>query len=270
MKVGFFQFKPEFGKVKENADTVTRILKHANFDLIVLPELANSGYFFTSEQELEQFSEDPSKGIFTDALKWIASKKNAYIVSGFCEKSEENNKTVFYNSSILVYPNGDYKIYRKLHLFLDEKKWFRPGNLPLEVFEISGEFGKAKVGMMICFDWIYPEIARTLALKGAQIICHPSNLVMPYCQQSMYARAIENRVSVVTANRIGKEKRGETELRFTGKSIMVGIEGKYLDTAGEDTEEVFIADINQNLADNKMINSENNLFEDRRPEFYFK
>jgi predicted amidohydrolase len=82
-----------------------------------------------------------------------------------------------------------------------------------------------KVGMMICFDWIFPESARTLALKGAQIIAHPSNLVLSYCQQAMFTRAVENRVFTITANRTGTEINGDKELYFTGKSVIVDTKG---------------------------------------------
>ncbi|MEZ4690386.1 MAG: nitrilase-related carbon-nitrogen hydrolase [Ignavibacteria bacterium] len=77
--------------------------------------------------------------------------------------------------------------------------------------------------MMICFDWFFPETARTLALKGAQIICHPSNLVMAYCQTAMFTRALENRVFTITANRIGYDVRENKELFFTGESVIVSL-----------------------------------------------
>jgi len=76
--------------------------------------------------------------------------------------------------------------------------------------------------MMICFDWFFPESARTLALKGAQLILHPSNLVMPYCQDAMITRSIENRVFSITSNRIGREG----GYNFTGKSQIVSFDGK--------------------------------------------
>ena len=81
---------------------------------------------------------------------------------------------------------------------------------------------------MICFDWVIPEAARTLALKGAQIICHPSNLVMPYCQKAMYARAVENHVFIITPNRIGKDENSGKEVSFTGGSIILNPKGDYL------------------------------------------
>ncbi|MBK7255184.1 MAG: hypothetical protein IPI04_15080 [Ignavibacteria bacterium] len=102
-------------------------------DLLVLPELANSGYLFSDKNELTEFSENIDTGKFCNALKDISSEKNCNIVSGICEKSEDK----FYNSSVLFCPDGKYFVYRKIHLFDKEKKWFSPGDMELEVYEIS-------------------------------------------------------------------------------------------------------------------------------------
>ena len=185
--------------------------------------------------------------------------------SGICEKADD----LFYNSSVLFCPDGKYFVYRKIHLFDNEKKWFEPGNKILEVHEISGEnFEKVKTGMMICFDWIFPETARTLALKGAQIICHPSNLVMAYCQTAMFTRALENRVYTITANRIGSDVRENKELFFTGESVIVSPKGEYLCRGSVDKEEICIAEIDPDFALNKNLNDRNNIFTDRKKEFY--
>jgi predicted amidohydrolase len=112
--------------------------------------------------------------------------------------------------------------------------------------------------------------ARTLALKGAQIICHPSNLVMPYCQKTMYARAVENRVFIITTNRIGTETRNDEELIFTGGSVIFDPKGNYLSEGTINEEELKIEEINQTDADDKFINKFNNVITDRREEFYYK
>lgn len=264
MKAGYLQFKPELCKPDDNIRKIEELVSDLNFDLIVIPELANSGYLFSSFKELEISSEEIPNGKFCNSLKNIAKEKNAHIVSGICER-EGNN---YYNSSVLVYPNGEIKTYRKIHLFYEEKKWFKPGNIPLEVHLISGDFGTALVGMMICFDWIFPETARTLALKGAHIICHPSNLVLQFCQKAMYARAVENRVFTITANRTGKDENSGKELYFTGASVIVDPKGNYLAHGSDDKEECFIADIDPDKAVDKNVTPLNNIFEDRRKEFY--
>jgi predicted amidohydrolase len=121
---------------------------------------------------------------------------------------------------------------------------------------------------MICFDWIFPESARTLALKGAQIIAHPANLVLPYCQDAMVTRSIENRVFTVTANRIGREKLNDQELAFTGGSQITNPKGDILFRGPMDKAAVHILTINPDQALNKHISIRNDLFKDRKPEHY--
>jgi predicted amidohydrolase len=267
MKVGYLQFKPEFSDPGYNISLIEDRLRDKEFDLMVLPELSNSGYFFSSFDEVRKSSEEIPGGAFCNLLKKITSSKNAYIVSGICEKAGDK----FYNSSLLVYPDGKIEVYRKIQLFYEEKKWFKPGDLPLQSYEIkSPNFNKTVIGMMICFDWIFPEVTRTIALKGAQILCHPANLVMPYCQDAMVTRAVENRIFTITCNRIGTEYSGDKELVFTGMSEIVDPGGQILYRASQDEEECNIIEIDPGLALDKNINPRNNLFEDRREEFYFK
>jgi len=121
---------------------------------------------------------------------------------------------------------------------------------------------------MICFDWIFPEAARTLALKGADIICHPSNLVLPYCQTAMVTRCLENHVFAITANRIGTEQRGVRTLTFTGGSQVTDTKGKILHRASTDREEVAVIEIDPQLAQDKHATANNHIFNDRRPEMY--
>jgi predicted amidohydrolase len=265
MKAGYLQFKPELGEPGKNTERIEELVRDKDFDLLVMPELANSGYLFSSAGELDKCSEEIPHGSFCKSLQNIASSKNAFIVSGICER--EGDK--FYNSSVLVYPTGDVMVYRKIHLFHEEKKWFRPGDYPLQVYQIENQrMGKVKIGMMICFDWVFPETARTLALKGAQIICHPSNLVMQYCQRAMFTRALENHVFSITANRTGKDTNGGKELNFTGESVIVDPKGNYIARGSADGEECVVVDIDPQDALNKDITPLNNIFEDRREEFY--
>ena len=269
MKVGYLQFKPELGKPKRNLEKVSDLISKENFDLLVLPELANSGYLFGEREELRHVSENPDTGKFCNMLKRISKEKDAYIVSGFCESVKEDNREIYFNSSILVYPNGEFRVYRKTHLFYDECDFFEPGNTGFWVYEIfNKKFGFVKIGMMICYDWIYPEAARSLALRGADIICHPSNLVMPYCQAAMFTRALENRVYTITANRVGKDINGEKSLEFTGESVILNPKGEYLARGSKDKEEITFIKINPELSRDKHINEKNDLFAERRDHFY--
>jgi len=122
---------------------------------------------------------------------------------------------------------------------------------------------------MICFDWIFPEAARTLALLGAQVICHPANLVLPHCQKAMITRSIENRLFIITANRIGTEsKPGSEPISFTGRSQIVGPEGTVLARAPRARRMVALVEIDPALALDKRITPENDILLDRRPELY--
>jgi len=271
MKIGYLQFEPELGKAKRNSEKVESFISKDSFDLLVIPELANSGYLFNEPEELVKVSENPDTGKYCGMLKRMSKEKNAYIVSGFCESAAEESGKVYYNSSILVYPDGEFRIYRKTHLFFDEKKFFKPGNTGFWVYDIyNKKFGTVKLGMMVCFDWIFPEAARTLALRGADIICHPSNLVMSYCQNAMFTRALENRVFTVTANRTGKDVNGGSSIEFTGESIIVSPKGEYISRASKDKEELVFVNIDPVLSRNKYINDKNNIFEDRRELFYYR
>lgn len=265
MKIGYLQFEPEFGNPERNISKIETLTSDKDFDLLVLPELANSGYLFSNKKELEESAEEVANGKFCNSLRRVCSDKKSYIVSGLCERA--GNK--FYNSAVLVCPDGRVYTYRKIHLFDEEKLWFEPGNLELKVHEISGNnFGKVKIGLMVCFDWIFPETARTLTLKGAQIICHPSNLVLGLCQNAMFARAVENRIFTITSNRIGKDTKKDKELSFAGESVIINPKGKYLCRGSADKEEVCIAEINPDEALDKNITGRNHLMGDRRKEFY--
>ena len=124
------------------------------------------------------------------------------------------------------------------------------------------------IGMMVCFDWIFPEVARTLALKGADILCHPANLVLSHCQQTMLSRCTENLVYAVTANRTGSESNSSGTLDFTGTSQIVAPGGGIVHRSGKEIEEVHVAEVDILQSRNKCITERNDVLADRRPEFY--
>jgi predicted amidohydrolase len=260
MKVAVLQYNPIFGKKEANLRTVEKMLLKANFDLIVLPELFATGYLFLSKKEVAGLSEEISEGPTVAMMLDLCKRKNAFSAFGFLEKANGN----FYNSALLVGPKGILLHYRKIHLFFEEKKWFSPGNLPLSVTSVKG----AQAGIMICFDWRFPETARTLALKGADLILHPSNLVLPHCPDAMVTRALENNLFTLTADRTGVEKRGGKMLRYIGQSEIVAPNGKILLRLGKTEEKIGVVQINPLEARKKKINRYNDLFKDRKPEFY--
>jgi predicted amidohydrolase len=260
-KVGVVQFRPLFLNVQENLKKLENLLSSVQADLLVLPELATSGYLFKNKQELEAVAESAVDGVTVRFFKKLAKEMNTSYVVGFAEKEGKQ----YYNSSLLANPDGQVFIYRKTHLFFEEKQWFQPGNLGFNVFAAKNG---VKVGLMICFDWIFPESSRTLTLRGAQIIAHSANLVLPWCQQAMITRSLENQVFSITANRIGTEVNGESELTFTGMSQILSTKGEILHRCTEQEETVQIVEICPEKADDKQITKYNHLFSDRRPELY--
>ena len=229
MKIGVYQFAPEFGQKEKNLQKIEDVLDDARADLVVLPELCTTGYQFVSREEVDGFSEPVPEGPTVNRLSKICKQKKMFLVAGLAELSK---KTV-YNTAVLLGPDGFMGSYRKVHLFFEEKQWFQPGDQGFPVYDI----GQARIGLMICFDWIFPEAARCLALQGADMICHPVNLVLPYCQEAMITRSIENGVFTVTANRIGTEERGGKDpLTFTGASQITGPRGELLFRLDTDRE----------------------------------
>ncbi|MBI5048852.1 MAG: acyltransferase [Deltaproteobacteria bacterium] len=261
MRVEFLQTSPVFGKIKENVKKVAIKLNSIDASLVVLPELFSTGYQFKSKKEVSLLAEEVPQGWTSQRLIQIAKTKKIFIVAGIAEK----HRGRFYNSSLFVGPKDFIGVYRKAHLFWNEKIFFSPGNTPFKVYNI----GSAKIGMMICFDWLFPEAARVLALKGADIICHPSNLVLPHCPQAMITRCLENRVFAITANRVGVEHRIKGQkLKFIGQSEIVAPDGKMLCRASDNKEEAGIVEIDPRLARNKNITLLNNIFKDRRKKLY--
>lgn len=259
-KIGYFQFRPLFGKTSKNAELVVKTLSDVTADIIVLPELAFTGYYFQNRDELKALAEDPGNSATIGSLTALCKKQNFYLVTGFAEKDRDK----YFNSSLLIGPEGVVHTYRKLHLFNEEKNWFDPGDAPLSVQTVRD----AKIGMMVCFDWIFPEVTRTLSVLGADIICHPSNLVLSFCQTTMLSRCLENAVFAVTCNRFGLDKRPQGELKFTGKSQIAAPKGVLLNRSPSQKSDLYLTEIDIHLARNKQITALNDLVGDRRPEYY--
>ncbi|MBU7031656.1 MAG: acyltransferase [Theionarchaea archaeon] len=248
MIVGFFQMNPVILEVETNVDSACRALERITADLMVLPEFFHTGYAFESMEEVKRVAE-PIPGYSTEKLQEIACDKDMIIVAGICER----DKDTYYNSAVFIC--GDSIItYRKVHLFLDEKNFFTPGNEFLVVDSI---------GIMICFDYFFPESARSLMLKGARLIAHPSNLILPYCPDAMVLRSLENRVFSVTCNRVGDER----GLTFIGQSQIIDSKGNILYRAGR-AEEVVTREINLEDADSKYVTRRNHVLQDRNPHAY--
>ena len=257
-KIAFLQFKPKHKDVAANLALIQGYEEQiSRVDMVVLPELATTGYVFEKKEELISLSEELPKGHQSKFFFELSKRTNTLIITGIAEKEG----SYLYNTQAVFYPNGHFEKYRKIHLFFREKNIFDIAHNEPKVVEYMG----VKIGLMICFDWAFPEHARILMLKGAHILAHSSNLVLPGLGQAgMRIRSIENRVFSVTANRYGRE--GNTN--FTGKSQIIDPYGEKLKDAPENAESFQYVDINPFEAENKNITPLNNIKQDRRTELY--
>lgn len=260
--LALLQTAPVFGEVEQNLDAVERELEGLHADLLVLPEFFATGYSFRDREEARAYAEPFDGGRTTERLCAWSRATGGVIVAGYPERSGD----AVYNAAAVVAAGEPLASYRKVHLFGFEPECFDPGDRPFSVVEHAG----LRVGTMICFDWIYPEAARALALAGADVIAHPSNLVLPgWCQRAMEIRALENRVFAVTANRYGTEARSpRPRLPFTGASQIVSPEGRVLTSAEPEGMARLDVTVEMSKARSKRIPSGNDVFAERRPEMY--
>jgi len=260
MRAGFVQTKQVYGRKKDNIEQALELIKDIKADILVLPELFSTGYLFPSKKEAARYAESVPEGKTVRMFKSLAKKNKCSYVFGIVEN--KSGKT--YNSAVYVTPKGKVNVYRKVHLFYKEPQIFAKGNIKFKPYP----FYEYKIGVMICFDYIFPEACRALALQGADLICHPSNLVLDYCQKAMQTRSLENRIFTITANRVGSDSNAGETLKFTGKSQITDPEGNVLLRAGATKPVVRHREIDLKKASDKNPTEFNHLFGDRRTEFY--
>lgn len=260
VRLGVLQFSPRFGAPGANLDRIDAMITASpRADLWVLPELCTTGYQFRSRAEAKALAE-PLDGPSVARLRALARRRRIHLVAGFAERRGER----LYNSALVISPVGLLGVYRKTHLFWREKRWFAPGDaLPL----FRTPWGP--MGVLICYDWRFPEAARSLALRGAWLIAHPSNLVYPHAPDAMVTRALENRVWIATADRVGAEGRIPGErLRFHGMSQVVDPFGHPLVRLGRRAAGTAVVVADLALSRLKRLNALNHLFRDRRTDLY--
>jgi predicted amidohydrolase len=256
------QFCPKYADLDYNIEFLIDKIKDDDSDIIVFPELALSGYFFTKKSDLSDLAIRADGEIISQFQK-LSQKLDKVIVFGFVEK----DKSSFYNSAAILLPDiNESSIYRKSHLFYKERLVFEQGNTGF--FNVYWSEKDVNIGTMICYDWRFPEAARTLALKGADLILCPANLVTGVWEEPMRTRALENKVYVAVINRTGYESINEETLEFNGKSTIISYNGKSLISAGEDNEIILTSELSPEKTRDKSFNDINNIFLDRRPELY--
>lgn len=269
-KIAAIQFEPEFGDVDRNLAAMEAHVRAAHASgarLMVLPELADSGYVFETMDEVADLVGEIPAGKSAQALLALAAELGVWIVSGLAERDGDS----FYNSAMLCGPDGYIGSYRKLHLWNREKLFFAPGDLGLPVFDTP----LGKIGMAICYDGWFPETFRGLADKGAEVVCVPTNWVpmpdQPEGAEAMAntlhkAAAHSNGLYIACADRVGTE-RGQP---FIGQSLIVGPNGFALDGPADKTsEKILIAEVNPGgIAEARKISEFNDVHADRRRDVY--
>jgi predicted amidohydrolase len=255
MKIGIGQFTPRLGDWEHNLEKISRITRSTSADLWVFPEMCLTGYMFKDREEIRKVIEKIKYSELVTRLAELSRKTKSTLIVGLPELI---GKKIF-NAVWVMNKKGLLAKNQKTHLFFKEKFLFSPGETGPTLFEV----GKVKVGLGICYDYMFPEYWRSLALRGAQIFINPANFVFRYGFQLMRTRAIENGVFSVCVNRVGNE-RGQN---FFGNSEVVGNRGDVLFVAGDD-ECVKVVLIDSDKADDKKWNEYNDLFGDRRCQFY--
>jgi predicted amidohydrolase len=262
LKVAVVQFTPLFGHKEENFNRIQRILDDAAADIIVLPELCTTGYFFVSRAEVAAVAERRTGKTFEFFYRQ-ARRLDAVVIAGFAEQGQHG----LYNSAMIVQPeHTEPYVYRKTHLFYKERDCFDFGDSGF--FVVEDKPRSIRIGCMICYDWRFPESARILSLLGADLIVCPANLVTDAWQRVMPARAIENKVYIAVANRAGSERRKAERMNFKGRSAIWDYDGIEMRTAGATGDAVLTVDVFPHRTRDKSFNSVNDVLQDRRPQHY--
>ena len=267
VKIAGVQMEPRILETERNLARcleLTEIASREGARLIVFPEVALSGYIFTSLDEALPFAE-PIPGPSTEAILSACRELNVYVIIGLLE--EEGGK--YYNAAAFLGPQGLVSKYRKLHLpHLGIDRFVNHGDLPLTVHDT--EVGR--IGIGICYDQRFPEHARVLALQGADVIVIITNWpegAEVSAEYMVRTRANENNVFYVAVNRIGEER----GVNFLGLSKIVHCNGDLLVEGGRCQEDILYAEIEPALARQKQrqfVQGElgSHMFNNRRPELY--
>ena len=270
LTVAVGQVEPVFGDVAGNVERTADVVARAaaqGAQVLVLPELVSSGYMFASREEAFALAEIAGEGPATSAWLRLAAEHDLVIVAGFPERDGAR----LYNAAFMAHPDGTHAVYRKVHLWDEEALYFEPGDLGFPV--VATPHGR--LGMLICYDGWFPESYRTLALKGADLVCVPTNWVPIPGQQPgqpamatvlSMASAHSNGLVVAAADRVGTERGQE----FIGQSLIASHTGwPVAGPASRVDEDLLIAQVD--LAEARRSRSWgrfNNPVRDRRPDSY--
>ncbi len=268
--IACLQIQPSFGDVAANIARSLQLIDRAAADganLVVLPELCNTGYVFASRAEAFAIAEEIPAGPTVAAWAERAARHKLHLVAGICERAGNN----LYNSAVVIGPDGYVGTFRKVHLWNEEALYFEPGDLGFPVFHTP----IGRIGVAICYDGWFPESYRLCALQGADIVCVPTNWV-PIPGQAAGRQAManilamgaahSNSIFIACADRVGVE-RGQP---FEGQSLIVSYTGwPVAGPASRDSEEIILAKVDLGEARRKRNwNAFNQVLRDRRTDVY--
>jgi len=270
VKLACIQMQPSFGDVASNVARSVQLIEQAasqGANLVVLPELCNSGYVFSNREEAFAVAEEIPAGRTASAWMECAARHRLHLVAGICERAGNR----LYNSAVVIGPQGYIGTFRKVHLWNEEALYFEPGDLGFPVFHTP----IGRIGVAICYDGWFPETFRLCALQGADIVCVPTNWVpipgQAEGRQAManilaMAAAHSNSMYIACADRVGVE-RGQP---FEGQSLIVSYTGwPVAGPASRDLEEIVVAEIDLGEARRKRNwKAFNQVLRDRRTDVY--
>ena len=267
-RIAAAQIEPRLTKNDENLNRILRTISEAagkGAHLAVFPECALTGYVFDSRDEALSCAET-IPGPSTESVVAVCQDLNIHVVYGLLEKADGK----LFNAAVLAGPQGLIWKYRKNHVpFLGVDRFVDAGDRPFAVYPTP----IGNIGMQICYDIVFPESSRVMALMGADIITLPTNFptktVCVRLSPIISARAIENKLHVVSCNRVGTER----DYPFCGMSKIVSDVGVTLAEAGTDREEIIYAEVSLEDARQKHMTLKPGQWEmdriaDRRPELY--
>jgi omega-amidase len=260
MRFAIAQIKCIPGDVESNCERIRKYAaeaKRLNADAVVFPEMTDTGYDLKTVRKCASTWAEPP----------IQSMQQAAAASGihlFCGLSEREEGRI-YNSIAVADKNGDLiGRYRKTHLFIKddfrEEHWIKPGEALSTV-----KIGNARIGLMICFDLRFPEVARTLVLNGAEILLIAAAWPLErieHFRTLARARAIENECYVIACNRVGCDG----GVSFGGSSCIMDPNGEVIVKASESREEIITAEIT--LETVRTVRKSMPVLNARRPDLY--
>ena len=261
LKVATVQFEPTLFEKERNIARLLDMVAQAAREgakLIVTPEMGTTGYCWFDRAEVAPFVE-PVPGPTTDRFAALAREHDCFIVVGMPEVDPDTN--LYFNSAVLIGPQGVVGTHRKTHPYIAEPKWSAPGDRGHQVFDTP----IGRIALLVCMDIHFVETARLVGLGGADIICHISNWLAERTPAPYWiTRAVENSCYLIEANRWGLER----TVQFSGGSCVIGPDGT-LEAVLDGGDGIACVEIDLERARARRVLGES-VFEQRRPELYME